>query len=314
MSHPALPDAATPFAAIPGDALPGDALAEGPEAVPQTAATRPRRPGTTVMLRIPDHAADIDAYFSQVYGGGEVRVFHSTDEFASILREYSTIDRLVVVSHSGEGVICLSSSECKTVVLLADDIARGGAYPSIGELHFDGCNVGSDPEGLYAFAATLHVGRVEAWTYFHHFAAWGQTLVDASGKPVSPSQVTLPPPSPLIPYAAPYLPVGPLGSTVSASALESEWNAKGSFTRVFEFFTYGGDTVTVEQVLPTLGWDPNVPPPLDPWTSARPVETGRYPRAAALIAPIDNASAGPQWKKVFESDLRPYRVIVTPTP
>jgi hypothetical protein len=315
MTDPAVAVNATPLDAVLDlDALPGDAVATGPEVLPKEAIKKELKHAPLLMLTIHDFKTVAARYFGQVYRGSDVRAFSSPDQLYGMLAEYSQIDRLVILAHAFNDQILLGSVQLTIGQLQAnlDKISM----PRIGTLNFDGCTVGKAASQLYEFAKNFAIPTVEAFTYFHHIEIWKRYRTNVNF-PVQPE----------IDYEAPYLPIDTSGAHVEAAVLKAEF-AQGGYTQVSEFFTYlYEESLTFEALLPTAGWDLNLPPSLEPLRQVRRVEDGRYPRSALTSVELTSSEAAANFTtqvnppppkdsngKLIESDNTPYRVIVKPAP
>lgn len=102
-------------------------------------------------------------YNKQVLKAGEVQTVNSWQEMAILLREYQSIDQLVLWFHGSPGALEIGS-ENKNLNQVSSLFT--GQKPKVKEINFEACSVAEAPENLVPFARLFKASKVTAWNYF----------------------------------------------------------------------------------------------------------------------------------------------------
>lgn len=114
-----------------------------------------------------------------LYGAGaaSIRVAKSQDDLLRILREHSSIRRLVFMLEGSEGQIAVNHFY-RALSWHAEELQRGSA-PTVQEIVFDNCNVIKAPSEVVAFMKALHASRATGVSSFH---IWSKVTVNRAAR------------------------------------------------------------------------------------------------------------------------------------
>jgi hypothetical protein len=301
---PATGSAALNVPATREEPLRQDALGGAAAALPTMSLGTEKEAARLVLVGVWSTKTDGTAtlYFAEVYSGTSDHIEYSSNaqDFANILSYYSSIDHLVVLSHSyGEDVMYSKTPKQLTELL-------GPIMPKVRVLSLDGCSAGKVPEPLFDMAVALGIGEIQAWTYFHHLQVWGRPA-----KNTDPNEDL----AAVLDFASPYVPRGSSGATIPASQMQGWMDSQKSFSVVTEFFTYNfKDDLRFETLTNRVTHPGPTGPPLpEPWTKVRTPSEAEYPRSAVedlvIRSKADAAAATPV---INATEAPPYRIIIRP--
>jgi hypothetical protein len=114
----------------------------------------------------PENLKFANAYANQVLKGAEIRSANSWDELSAVLREYQSIEQVVLMFHGSPGSLTIGG-----VNKSLDKVGNlfPAPNPKIKQIDFEACSVGEGADELVPFARIFGASTVRAWSYFHYF-------------------------------------------------------------------------------------------------------------------------------------------------
>jgi hypothetical protein len=199
-------DSCTPTTAVSEDAVGQEAISQ--EAVSAAAESKPVVQALLIFDstsgKVPDLAA-VGPYYAKyelgITDSSAIRGAGSWSEIESVLKSYSHVENLYLLVHgyfgrATTGEVQTFETLFGTVSTLAlstsgAEIEIGGQYldmaavaskfggsdmPSISAVHFDGCSVGLDVEGMYLIGSGINASSLTAWPLLVGFSVVDPTM------------------------------------------------------------------------------------------------------------------------------------------
>lgn len=169
---PLLPESAL---GDPERITPPSPLSQDEAATPQTAVVPDLRPHITTLYVQGDLSDKITRYVNQFFeyndllAKGGLREFAgSWDHFTQIVRQFSSIDRLIILMHSTSDAVQMGN-EWQFMSELLIELAKIGDLPVVKEVvEIEGCMIGRTPSYLIPFAKLFKAPRLDAFSYWHY--------------------------------------------------------------------------------------------------------------------------------------------------
>jgi hypothetical protein len=186
-----------PTAAVENSAAatPTTAAPPAEEAAPAPVPGLGTRTASTLLLYDAQINADFSAamplYAAFHLRGAASSSFRGLDDLVAQLKEYATIERLVIFTHGADGMLGIADDEANlikmmfedpggvmvdqnteppTVYLTLENIASlfSGVAPRVtGSLEIDGCNVANWPSQMEVFRALFQAPAILGWNFYH---------------------------------------------------------------------------------------------------------------------------------------------------
>ena len=210
---PATGQRALDVPATPTTPLVDASLGQAPHVLTQAPLQTEKAPIDRLALVAAGSFELMQQYFVQVYRwqASDVREVSSWAAVEAEFAKYSSINELVVVSHSSASGVWISGDKDLTPDQFAERFRP--LAPPITSLSFDGCMIGNDLTGLHAIATKMKISQVRGWTFWHYLDLW--QIV-----PIGDPAAALDAFRPLATKAAPYLPKNVAGDTYSVAEQE----------------------------------------------------------------------------------------------